>query len=116
MKLTGYEAIAYAEQNDLTLSKYADPTEDAREGLTVEEARKVASEDPTLIYIDARQTRQMIRYQTGEVRVIDAGRMIASEFLEQSEQDAPLSSYELDADLSHEDLRTEYVVMRQEVR
>lgn len=50
MKLTGYAAIDYAEANGLTLSKYNDPTEDAREGLTPDEARKVASEDPSLIY------------------------------------------------------------------
>ena len=49
--LTGIAAIEYAEANDLTLSKYADPIEDARVGLTTDEARKVASEDPRLIYL-----------------------------------------------------------------
>jgi hypothetical protein len=49
--LSGYEAIEYAEANGLTLSKYADPTEDAREGVTPAEARKIASEDPSLIYV-----------------------------------------------------------------
>jgi hypothetical protein len=52
MTLSGYEAIEYAERHGLPLSKYNDPTEDAREGLTVAEARKVAAEDPGLIYID----------------------------------------------------------------
>lgn len=52
MKLTGQAAIAIAEANGLTLSKYADPIEDARTGLDPDEARKVASEDPNLIYID----------------------------------------------------------------
>ena len=51
MKLTGYEAINYAEANGLTLSKYNDPIEDAREGLTPDEARNLALEDPTLIYV-----------------------------------------------------------------
>lgn len=51
--LSGYEAITYAEANGLTLNKYNDPTEDAREGLTVDEARKIALEDPGLIYIEA---------------------------------------------------------------
>ena len=51
MKLTGYEAINYAEANGLTLSKYNDPIEDAREGLTPDEARNIALEDPTLIYV-----------------------------------------------------------------
>lgn len=50
--LTGTDAIRYAEQNGLTLSKYADPTEGAREGLTVDEARDVAAQDPGLIWID----------------------------------------------------------------
>jgi len=32
--------------------KYSDPIEDAREDLTPDEARKVALEDPSLIYLD----------------------------------------------------------------
>lgn len=51
MKLNGYEAINYAETNGLTLNKYNDPIEDARQGLTPEEARKIANQDPSLIYI-----------------------------------------------------------------
>lgn len=53
MKLEGREAIQYAEENGLTLSKYADPTEDARTGLTPEEARVIAREDPRLVYLEA---------------------------------------------------------------
>ena len=53
MKLYGTEAIEYAEANDLSLNKYNDPIEEAREGLTPDEARKVAREDPRLIWIDA---------------------------------------------------------------
>lgn len=53
--LTGHEAIEYAEKHNLTLNKYADPTEEAREGLDVEEARKVAAEDPSLVYIEIRR-------------------------------------------------------------
>jgi hypothetical protein len=54
-RLKGHEAIRYAEAcgGDIRLSKFADPIEDAREDLSVDEARRVASEDPTLIYIDA---------------------------------------------------------------
>lgn len=52
-RLTGIEAIEYAEANALTLSKYTDPTEEARTGLTVEEALEIAAEDPILIWIDA---------------------------------------------------------------
>jgi hypothetical protein len=51
-KLTGIEAIDYARENDLTLNKYADPTEEARTGLSIEEAEEVATEDPSLIWIE----------------------------------------------------------------
>lgn len=51
--LIGLDAIEFAEKHGLRLSKYADPTEDAREGLTVEEAREIAREDASLIYIKA---------------------------------------------------------------
>lgn len=51
-KLTGIEAIIYAENNGLLLSKYTDPTEEARTDLTVQEAREIAKEDPSLIYIE----------------------------------------------------------------
>lgn len=51
-KLTGIEAIEYAAANSMTLSKYTDPTEESREGLSVEEAREVAKEDPSLIYLE----------------------------------------------------------------
>lgn len=47
----GYEAIKAAETLGLTLSKHADPIEDARDGLTPDEAREIASEDPELIYL-----------------------------------------------------------------
>lgn len=52
LRLTGYQAIEYAEAGQLPLSKYNDPTEDARQDLTPAQARKVASEDPSLIYLD----------------------------------------------------------------
>lgn len=51
--LTGHDAITYAEAAGLTLKKYADPIEGAREGLTVDEAREVAREDQGLIYLEA---------------------------------------------------------------
>lgn len=50
--LTGIAAINAAEANDLSLSKYADPTEGAREGLTVEEAREIAKIDASLIWVE----------------------------------------------------------------
>lgn len=51
-KLTGSAAITYAERHDLTLSKYTDPTEEARDGLSVEEARAIAREDASLIWLE----------------------------------------------------------------
>lgn len=59
MELTGYEAIEYAEQHGVPLKKYADPVEDYREDVTPEEARKIASEDPHLIFVDG--TRYEVR-------------------------------------------------------
>lgn len=47
-RLTAHDAIEYAAAHGLTLSKYADPTEGARGGLTVEEAREIAADDPSL--------------------------------------------------------------------
>lgn len=51
-RLTGDEAITTAAREGLTLSKCADPTEGARDGLSVEEAREIARVDPGLIYLD----------------------------------------------------------------
>lgn len=48
--IRGYEAIKLAEKYDVELHKYADPTEDARDDLSIDEARDVAREDPTLIW------------------------------------------------------------------
>ncbi len=51
-RITGDEAVRLAERDGLTLRKYNDPTEDARSGLTPDEARDVIREDPHLIYVD----------------------------------------------------------------
>lgn len=66
MKLSGYEAINYAEANSLTLNKYTDPTENAREGLTPDEARKVAAEDPSLIWCEMEMRQYVTRLYNGE--------------------------------------------------
>jgi len=50
--LTGLAAIEHAAHHGLPLNKYADPTEDAREGLMVDEAKEIAREDASLIWID----------------------------------------------------------------
>lgn len=52
-KVTGREAIELARATGRTLNKYTDPTEEAREGLSVEEAEQIAKEDPSLIWLDA---------------------------------------------------------------
>jgi hypothetical protein len=52
-KITGAAAIEYAEEYGMALNKYADPTEDSRSDLSAEEARDVARQDPSLIWIDA---------------------------------------------------------------
>lgn len=70
-RLTGSDAIDYAEAHGLTLSKYTDPTEEAREGLTPDEAREIAREDPTLIWIDAPPRRYYI-YTDADQTTIEA--------------------------------------------
>lgn len=52
MRLTGFDAIAFAEREGLTLNKAADNIDEAVVGLTVAEAEAIASEDPDLIWID----------------------------------------------------------------
>lgn len=51
-RLKGHDAIRYASERGRRLSKYADPTEDAPDGLSVPEAREVAAEDAGLIFLD----------------------------------------------------------------
>lgn len=58
----GTTAIDYAEAKGLTLSKYTDPTEEARTGLTVDEAREVAREDPSLIWLDTAEFTDARRF------------------------------------------------------
>lgn len=57
MILTGLEAIAYARQHGVTLSKRADPLEAERDGLSPEEADRIAAEDPGLVYVLAVERR-----------------------------------------------------------
>jgi hypothetical protein len=51
-RITGREAIRIARRDHLTLSKHADPVEDAREDLTPDEAEEIAREDEGLLYVD----------------------------------------------------------------
>ena len=59
---------------------------------------------------------QMIQYANGEARVIDRERMIATEFLHSGELACRMEDYELDCELSEEDLAMPYTVLRDETR
>lgn len=51
----GHEAIELAESDTtVQLNKYNDPTEGAREDISVEDARSIAREDASLIYATRR--------------------------------------------------------------
>ncbi len=52
MRLTGFQAISFAELEGLRLNKQADAIDEARTGLTVAEAEAIASEDPSLIWLE----------------------------------------------------------------
>jgi hypothetical protein len=60
-RLHGTEAIEHARAHDLTLSKYADPIEGWRDGLTPAEAEAVSEEDPGLVYIDVAEEEEESR-------------------------------------------------------
>lgn len=50
-RLHGYDAIGFAEAFNLRLSCYASAHGPARHHLTTEQAREIAQQDPSLIYI-----------------------------------------------------------------
>lgn len=52
MKLTGFDAIEYAEKEGLTLSKKSDSIDDAVHGLSIAEAEAIASDDPDSIWLE----------------------------------------------------------------
>jgi hypothetical protein len=51
-RLTGHEAISFAEDYGLLLCKYTDPQEAALSNISTEHARETAQEDPSLVYLD----------------------------------------------------------------
>ena len=51
MKLTGFEAIEFAEKEGLPLNKAADSIDAAVEGLSIAEAEAIAADDPDLIWL-----------------------------------------------------------------
>jgi hypothetical protein len=48
--VTGYTALFTADLLERRVSKYADPIDDARTGIDYAEGRRIAAEDPSLIY------------------------------------------------------------------
>ena len=55
------QIIEIAEKYGRQLSKYADPVEDARTGLAIEEAYQVAREDPNLIWMPLSEVASAMR-------------------------------------------------------
>jgi hypothetical protein len=68
MKLIGFDAIAYAEREGLTLNKLGDRIDDERTGLTVAEAEAIATEDQNLIWLEVPDN------EYGEERNMEPGR------------------------------------------
>lgn len=56
MRLTGFEAIEFAEKEGFTLNKKADAIDEARSGLTIAEAETIAVDDPDLIWLEVSET------------------------------------------------------------
>lgn len=52
MRLTGFEAIEYAEKAGLPLHKHPDAVQGPRVDLTVAEAEAIADEDPDAIWLE----------------------------------------------------------------
>ncbi len=55
---TGQAAIDYAQEHNLTLSRYRDITGPAKDGLTVEQAQEIAQRDVNLIYLTVVEGRE----------------------------------------------------------
>jgi hypothetical protein len=52
MRLTGFEAITFAEREGLDLNKLPDAIDPAQQGLSIAEAEAIAVDRPELIYLD----------------------------------------------------------------
>lgn len=52
MRLSGFDAIEYAEKEGLTLNKSADSIDNGATGLTIAEAEAIADDRPELIWVD----------------------------------------------------------------
>jgi len=52
MRLTGFDAIEYAEKQGLKLNKHPDSIQGPRLDVSIAEATAIASEDPSLIWLE----------------------------------------------------------------
>ena len=52
MRLTGFEAIEFAEKEGLKLHKHPDSIQGPRIELSIAEAKAIATDDPDLIWLD----------------------------------------------------------------
>ena len=55
MRLTGFDAIEFAEKAGLRLNKDADSIDEAQHDLSVAEAEAIADDSPDLIWLDVSQ-------------------------------------------------------------
>jgi hypothetical protein len=52
MRLNGFNAIEFAEKQNLKLNKLSDDVDGPAEGLTIAEAEAIATDDESLIYLE----------------------------------------------------------------
>jgi hypothetical protein len=52
MRLTGFEAIEFAEKEGLSLNKAPDSIDEGQAGLNVAEAEAIAADNPDLIWLE----------------------------------------------------------------
>jgi hypothetical protein len=52
MRLTGFDAIEFAEKEGLTLNKHPDSIQGPHQGLSIAEAEAIATEDASLIWLE----------------------------------------------------------------
>ena len=97
-RLTGLAAIDYAAARGLVLSKYTDPTDEARDGLTVAEAREIARVDPSLIYLELHRVDRSLIFSPPDDDTTARFRVLFAQWRETDEArrmgESPLRSHE----------------------
>ncbi len=100
--ITGITAIAFARAAGETLSKYADPTDAARAGLSLAEAAAIARMDPSLVYIEIERSRFVAlrreAEQAGDEQTAGICREILAGNLDRLDQAVDVLVAALDAD------------------